>query len=379
MKRTIVVIIFMLLLCFQCVAQGQDSVGRTWKGPNISVIWELLKEDEQNRRNKPATTPVSVVKFTPAGDSGVIRALADALGSNTQQRAAVAQAFAQIKQGYEAEVAKEGKSNNLAAALTFFIAANVVAYHQTEMPSDADTEKLFQSLQPLLAKVPAFASLSNSEKHQMHDWLVCMGGFALTHYMDAKQNGDAQALATIKEFADYSMRLVLGIEAGKVNVSGSRLIVETPAATTASSNTSRITGAWTASASAPYGGVMRLRYIFNADGTYSFKAERSPTSNKWWTTEESGTYSINGDSLTISPRVSKSTLRNLNGVVQETRANALERVTYKWTTHFFDGIGETNLVLEPPQATNRDGILGSNSLFPRAYLYTQGDRLQFRF
>lgn len=376
MKRTISAITFILLVCVHCVAQGNDRVGRTWKGPDISVIWELLKEDEQNKRTKPATTTrVSVVKFTPAGDSGVISALADALGSNMQQRAAVAQAFAQIKQSYEAEVAKEGKSNNLAAALTFFIASNVIAYHQTEMPSDADTEKLFQSLQPLLAKVPAFASLSNSEKHQMHDWLVCMGGFALTNYMDAKQNGHTQGLATIKEFADYSMRLVLGIEAGKVNVSGSRLTVQSPA----SASTSRITGAWTAASSAQYGGVMRLRYIFNADGTYSFKAERSPIVNKWWTTEESGTYSINGSSLTISPRVSKLTLRNLNGVVQETRANALERVTYKWTTHFFEGIGETNLVLEPPQATNRDGILGSNSLFPKAYLYTQGDRLEFRF
>ena len=48
------------------------------------------------------------------------------------------------------------------------------------------------------------------------------------------------------------------------------------------------------------------------------------------------------------------------GGVQETLANQLERVTYKWTTHFFEGIGETNLVLQPPSPTNRDGVLGSN-------------------
>ena len=83
--------------------------------------------------------------------------------------------------------------------------------------------------------------------------------------------------------------------------------------------------------------------------------------------------------LTISPKVSRATLRNLNGVVQETRANLLEKVTYKWTTHYFEGIGETNLVLQPPQPTSRDGILGGNSLFPKAYLYTQGDKLEWRF
>ena len=140
-----------------------------------------------------------------------------------------------------------------------------------------------------------------------------------------------------------------------------------------------IVGTWTSASSAQYGGVMRLRYIFNADGTYSFKSERMYQTQKWWTIEESGTFSVNGDSLTITPRTSKATLRNLNGVVQESRANQLERVTYKWTTHFFEGIGETNLVLQPPSPTNRDGVLGSNSRFPNAYLYTQGDRLEWRF
>ena len=124
---------------------------------------------------------------------------------------------------------------------------------------------------------------------------------------------------------------------------------------------------------------MRLRYIFNADGSYSFKSERSYQTQKWWTVEESGSYSVNGESLTITPRTSKATLRNLNGVVQETRPNQLEKVTYKWTTHFFEGIGETNLVLQPPAPTNRDGVLGSNSRFPNAYRYTQGDRLEWRF
>ena len=213
----------------------------------------------------------------------------------------------------------------------------------------------------------------------MHDWLVCMGGFSLTNYLDAKQNRDAQALATIKDFADYSMRIVLGVDGAKVSLAGSRLTVSAPPVVGSTSIAKQIVGAWTFAASAQYSGVMRLRYIFNADGTYSFKSERSYQTQKWWTVEETGSFSVNGDSLTITPRSSKATLRNLNGVVQESRANQLETVTYKWTTHFFDGIGETNLVLQPPSPTNRDGVLGGNSRFPNAYLYTQGDRLEWRF
>ena len=362
-----------VLLSITCVrAQTNEKVRQTYRGPDVSPLWELLKEPGAKDAR------VDVLKFTPAGDSGVTKALADALGGTPEERAGLVKAFAQLKQGYEAEVAREGKSNNLAAAMAFFIAANVMAYHQTDMPSDADMSKLMDSLQQAMARVPAFAQMSGPEKHSMHDWLVCIGGFALMNYMQAKQRGDAQGLATMKQFADYSMRLALGIEGKNLKLSGPRIVVDAPAAPAASSVNSKVLGAWT-TASAMNGGHFRLRYIFNADGSYSFKSERNHTSQRWWTIEESGSYSVNGDTLTITPQTSKATLRDLNGVVQETRANPLEKVTYKWTTQFFEGIGETNLVLQPPATTSRDGIFGSNSLFPNAYLYTQGDKLEWRF
>jgi len=364
-----------LLLVVSVPVQTNDRIRQTWKGPDTSAARELFKDDTSKAAN------TAVVKFTPAGDSGVIKALADALGSTPEEKAALNEAFTQFKQSYEAEAAKAGKANNLAVTMTFFIVANVVAYQQSDMPSDADTIAMSQSMEQKMSRVPAFAALSNADKQRMHDWLVCMAGFALTNYMSAKQNSDAQGLATIKQFADYSMRLALGIEAAKLTLAGPRITLQSDTASAAGADTTnnKLIGAWTTAATAQYGGVMRLRYIFNADGTYTFKSERSSASQRWWTTEESGTFSVNGDSLTIVPKVSKATLRNLNGVVQETRANDLEKVTYKWTTHFFEGIGETNLVLEPPQPTNRDGVLGGNSRFPKAYLYTQGDKLEWRF
>jgi hypothetical protein len=369
--KALVVVLFILLFTPCARAQMDERVRQTWKGPDVSTLWELLKDTGAKGAR------VDVLKFTPAGDSGVAKALADALGGTPEERAALVQAFAQLKQGYEAEVAREGKSNNLAAAMTFFIAANVMSYYQTDMPSDADIAKLMESMQQAMARIPAFAQMTGPEKHKMHDWLVYMGAFALSNYMDAQQRKDTQGLATMKQFADYAMRLALGVEAKNLRLSGARIIVDAPAPA-ASSVAGKIVGAWTTS-SAMNGGHFRLRYIFNADGSYSFKSERNHTAQRWWTIEESGLYSVNGDTLTINPQTSKATLRNLDGVVQETRANPLEKATYKWTTHYFEGIGETNLVLQPPAATSRDGVLGSNSLFPNAYLYTQGDKLEWRF
>jgi hypothetical protein len=374
-----IALITVLLLSLLPV-QTNDRVKQTWKGPDGSALQELFKED-----SSPATTPqnsAAVVQFTPGADSGVIKTLAEALGSTVEERAALTEAFTQFKQGYEAEAAKAGKANNLAVTMTFFIVSNAVAYHQIEMPSDDDTIKMSQALEQKMARVPAFRSMSNLEKQRMHDWLLCMAGFALTNYLTAKQTGDAQGLATIKQFADYSLRLALGVDAAKLTLTGPRISLQADAASTPSTPVAvnnKLIGTWTFATASQYAGTMRLRYIFNADGSYSFKSERSSTAQRWWTVEESGTFSVNGDSVTITPKVSKATLRDLNGAVKETKANPLEKVTYKWTTHFFEGIGETNLVLEPPQPTSRDGVLGGNSQFPKAYLYTQGDKLEWRF
>lgn len=216
------VLFITLAMMSQAFAQGGDRIKPTWSGPPISELFELLREDAKTPGAKPTTVALSVIQFKPAGDSGVTQSLAEALGRSPQEITSLKDAFEQVKHGYEQEVAKEGKSNNLAAALTFFIAANVMAYHQIEV-SDQDSEQLFTSLQRIIGRVPAFSEMSNDEKQKMHDWLVCMGGLAPTNYLDAKKSGDAQSMATMKQLADYSMRLVLGVDVGRLSFSAHRL------------------------------------------------------------------------------------------------------------------------------------------------------------
>jgi len=216
------VLFITLAMTSQALAQGGDRIKPTWSGPPLSELFELLREDAKTPRAKPTTAGLSVVQFEPKGDSGVTQSLAEALGRSPQEIASLKDAFGQVKQGYEQEVAKEGKSNNLAAALTFFIAANVMVYHQSAV-SDEDSEQLFTSLQRIIVRVPAFSEMSNDEKQKMHDWLVCMGGLAMTNYLDAKKSGDSQGMATMKQLADYSMKLVLGVDVGRLSFSGHRL------------------------------------------------------------------------------------------------------------------------------------------------------------
>ena len=215
--------------------KAKEGLGRTWKGPSASLFAGILRRKQVpkagggriSRRSAPrAVSPSSIepVTFKPAGDSGVPKALADAFGRDPAEKLALTEAFSQIKQGYETEVAKEGKSNDLAAAMTFFIAANITAYHQTELPSDEAGENLYRSLRDSMTNTPEFAKISNAEKQQMHDWLICMGGFVMAGYMEAKQTGDQESLTTFSELADQSMRLVLGIDGSKLNLGPNGLL-----------------------------------------------------------------------------------------------------------------------------------------------------------
>lgn len=377
-------------VCAQTNARIEDS----WNGQGSASIVRGLRE---RRARTASAADVSVVKFTPGGDSGVAKALADAIGNNAQEKETLAQAFALIKQGYEGEAAKRGKSNNLAAAFTFFIAANVTAYAETAEPSDKAIDALFVELQTVIAGAPEFARLSNAEKQKMHDWLVLMGGFTLAGYSEAKQSGDASSINTYRQLADYSLRLVLGVEGDKLSFKGEEFLVEgeQPAVESVQVLTNagaKIVGVWSKSASSPWGtspreiatnvGYYKGQYQFKADGTYSFKGESwggYSRSDEFWTIEEAGAYSVDGDSLTISPSKSTATLRDHAGVVKQSKNNQLEKVTYGWRLHYFEGINETNLVLRPARQTMRDGGFASNSDFPNSYLYSQNGNIEWRF
>lgn len=150
-----------------------------------------------------------------------------------------------------------------------------------------------------------------------------------------------------------------------------------------------IDGMWSKSASSPWGstattnaGYYKGQYQFKPDGAYSFKGESwggYARPEEFWTIEESGSYSVDGGSLTISPAKSKATLRNGAGVVQKSQSNPPEKVTYAWKLHYFEGIGETNLVLQPARQTKRDGGFAGNSDFPNSYLYSRDGNIEWRF
>jgi hypothetical protein len=169
---------------------------------------------------QPPSTPVNygVIRFKPVANSGVPKQIADALSEDPKERAELLKIFQQVKKSYEAEAAKEGRPNDLAVAVTFFLTATSMAYHQSGEPSESVTKGLIDILQQDMSVSPGFKSMTNLEKQKMHDWLVVAGGFILAGYSQAIETKDPKQLADYKELAHGLYKLVLGEGIEKVNL-----------------------------------------------------------------------------------------------------------------------------------------------------------------
>jgi len=141
--------------------------------------------------------------------------------------------------------------------------------------------------------------------------------------------------------------------------------------------------AYSANYSVSYGSRL-LQYNFAADGTYRYHSEAwGGTFNSNWRyiVDEKGAWTASGDQLTLSPKEVVGVVRDLAGKVQKNGGPAPEKVTYRFATTYFSGLQETQLVLTPPKATDRDGAFASNPSFPGSYLMRSGASYKpaFRF
>ncbi len=123
---------------------------------------------------------------------------------------------------------------------------------------------------------------------------------------------------------------------------------------------------------------IRREYTFNADGTYRFISKAfDPFSTKLLFGKEQGTYLVNGDLLTITPKSSvlegwskKNGSGDQWGNRLDTQNRKLETVTYRFIKHYFSGIQTTSLILIAGKVTQRDGPFVGGTAFENAWIYS---------
>lgn len=197
--------------------------------------------------------------------------------------------------------------------------------------------------------------------------------FAATHYLLLPDGAAGSAMVTstnASTLAKCPAKAFLDSIA-LASVPGAAATAPAPAAAEPVAADS-IVGAWGGGAGNPArqagsNSTMRRQYTFAANGTYTYFSELYDGTNLWIHVRESGTYAISGDQLTITPTASTISSRDWKAM-KGTKKQALEKVTYRFSKHYFEGIQEWNLVLTPPKKTQRDGEFAANDQFKSSYL-----------
>ncbi len=184
------------------------------------------------RRGAPLPTPMPGAISQP--DNAFFRAdpnldvfamLVDTIGSTPDEKAFLSQVFTATKTTFEAEVAKTGRQNNLAAALTFFITSSVMVYHNDPEPSDAAVDNLWDGMNAVINESPEYAGLSDNDKQVMYDTLIAFSGLVLAGYIAGKQTNDTATLALYRQLAGVMIEMVLKTKPDRVRFVNNALVV----------------------------------------------------------------------------------------------------------------------------------------------------------
>ena len=196
---------------------------------NTTLIRAVAREKSTSRtaasRTQRATPSVSagsanapsrqVTVFKPNPRSNYLNELAIELGSTPEEREQLQLLFATTKEAFENEVAAKGRSKDIAAAFTFFIATSVTVYRNDPEPSDAAVDNLWSGMSSALTEMPEVQNLTDAEKQQLYDMLVGLSGFLLAGYMQG-QTGDADTEKIFQQLAGVLIQTVLKTDPNKL-------------------------------------------------------------------------------------------------------------------------------------------------------------------
>ncbi len=118
------------------------------------------------------------------------------------------------------------------------------------------------------------------------------------------------------------------------------------------------------------------QYIFDKKGTYSFARKVYVEDDKeTLLTRETGTYTISGNKIIISPNTNKiEAWSKTNGgdnfkQLISSQKKPLEKTTYQFTKQYDTELKDTFFILIADKKTARDGLINANTISPIAWRY----------
>ena len=175
----------------------------------------------------PAPSPVrNYGVFRPDPTVDTAKVFADALADTPEDKALIRTIYTTTKGAYEKDVAAKGMKNNVAAALAYFTAAAMLVYHDSEMPSDEALVSYFKVVNAAIDEMPEFAKVTNKDKQGYHNMLIGFTGLLTAGYLEGKQTGHAETLASYKKLAGMLIEMVLKTDPEKVRLENGQIVLK---------------------------------------------------------------------------------------------------------------------------------------------------------
>jgi len=223
-------VLVLLLSSVPALAQYRDNLGGNWNDPISATITNIIMDRYAQRRLKgnfaakgsrvktPESSPGSASAKTKLNDASLhfrstgtqlkTQEIANLIDARNPQ---VFQLMTALLEEYEKNARAAGKPNDMALALSFFLATNASLYHDAGQPTDSQMLELRETIAEALLQASAFNGVTDRKKQEMYETLVLFTGFALAAYQEGKQQGNPASVRVAQQLAGQNLRALTGV------------------------------------------------------------------------------------------------------------------------------------------------------------------------
>ncbi|MDQ2855593.1 MAG: OB-fold putative lipoprotein, partial [Acidobacteriota bacterium] len=241
-RRCWSLIVLLLATCSPAAAQYTDRLGGSWNNPTSALITNIIMDRYAQRRlaknlaakHSGATSSApntssnggrlndGPLHFRSTGTQLKTREIANLIQPGDAQVFAI---LTTILQEFEKKAREVGKPNDLALALSFFLAVNPSVYHDTGDPPDSQVLDLRDAIAEALVQGNALNDVSDRKKQEMYETLVLFTGLAFVSYQEGKA-GNPESLKSAQQLAGQNLQAFIGISPEKITFTNQGLSIE---------------------------------------------------------------------------------------------------------------------------------------------------------
>jgi hypothetical protein len=166
---------------------------------------------------KRAKAAEASLRFQPTGTRLLTPKLVETLGKTQAQKDQVSALVTALFQEFDKQAQKLGKPNDLAFALSYFLAQNAALYRGKPEPKDEQYLELRETVAAAMGQSGGFAKMTDRQKQETYEMLVSYTGLVYVTYLDAKKRGDTETAKTMRELAGLNLKSITHIEPERIN------------------------------------------------------------------------------------------------------------------------------------------------------------------